>query len=74
MFIFIGLMIILIYLDNRKNDVDNKIANIDRLDNEIIVLKDNYDNLKEIDKKIKEVTNITLVGYTFKIHDGMYPN
>jgi len=55
--IAIILFIIIIILNNERNDINEKIANIDSINTDIILLKDNYDLLYEIDSKIEEMNN-----------------
>ena len=60
--IFLGLLtilfIVLLLIQYDKNkDVNNKIVNIDTINNEMLSLKDNYNDLKEIDDKIDKLNS-----------------
>ena len=55
MAIFILILITIQY--NRNNDVSDKIVVLDNLNEEILLLKNNYDVLLGLEKKIDEITD-----------------
>lgn len=52
--IILGILLIEQY--NKNKDIKDKLVNLDNLSNEVLTLKNNYDDLSEIDKKIDGLT------------------
>lgn len=53
--IILGILLIEQY--NKNKDIKDKLVNLDNLSNEVLTLKNNYDDLSEIDKKIDGLTD-----------------
>lgn len=57
MVIFIVWLSLLIFRYNKYKDINNKISKIDELQSEIKLINDNYNGIKDLVKKIENISN-----------------